>query len=340
MAYLVSSDWDRFLSHFPDAHLLQTSPWGELKAAFGWDVVRLVEGKSGAQLLFKPLPLGLSLAYIPKGPLGHFPFTELGPQIDAACRQKKAIFLKVEPDRWEDPDGEHAAGASVWPGFRVSRQNIQPARTLLVDLRGDEEQVLARMKQKTRYNIRLAQKKGVVVHPSADLDTFYRLMKVTGQRDAFGVHTLEYYRRAYELFYPRGECELLLAECEGQPLGALMVFAHGQRAWYFYGASANERREYMPTYLLQWEAIRWARAQGCQEYDLWGVPDVDEKTLEANLISEEGSVQRRGSLWGVYRFKRGFGGQLHRAQGPWDRVYQPLLYAFYCWWVSRRKLDG
>jgi peptidoglycan pentaglycine glycine transferase (the first glycine) len=101
------------------------------------------------------------------------------------------------------------------------------------------------------------------------------------------------------------------------------------RAYYFYGASANEERERMPTYLLQWEAIRWARAHGCIEYDLWGVPDADEETLEANFthLSE--------GLWGVYRFKRGFGGELRRSPGAWDRVYQPVMYAFYKWWTNR-----
>ncbi len=111
-----------------------------------------------------------------------------------------------------------------------------------------------------------------------------------------------------------------------------MVFAYGSRAWYFYGASTNQHRHRMPTYLLQWEAMRWARDQGCTEYDLWGVPDEDEHTLEDQF------AERSDGLWGVYRFKRGFGGNLRRALGPWDRVYQPVLYTFYRWWVERRQL--
>jgi lipid II:glycine glycyltransferase (peptidoglycan interpeptide bridge formation enzyme) len=193
----------------------------------------------------------------------------------------------------------------------------------MVNLSGDEEAVLGRMKQKTRYNIRLAQKKGVAVYPSNDLDTFYQLIQSTGQRDGFGVHSLDYYRRAYELFHAQGECELLIAELEGEPLGGLMVFAHGVRAWYFYGASADQHRDVMPTYLLQWEAMRWARGRGCASYDLWGVPDADEQDLEAQFTT------RSDGLWGVYRFKRGFGGQLRRALGPWDRVYHPLGYGIY-----------
>lgn len=153
------------------------------------------------------------------------------------------------------------------------------------------------------------------------------MMQVTGERDDFGVHTQGYYQTAYELFHPRGECELLVAEYQDMPLAALMVFAHGDRAWYFYGASTDEHRNLMPTYLLQWEAIRWARARGCRKYDLWGVPNADLETLET-LFTE-----RSDGLWGVYRFKRGFGGEIRRAPDPWERVYNPLLYALYRWKV-------
>jgi lipid II:glycine glycyltransferase (peptidoglycan interpeptide bridge formation enzyme) len=124
-------------------------------------------------------------------------------------------------------------------------------------------------------------------------------------------------------------CELLVAEAEGQPLAALIVFARGARAWYLYGASANEFRNYMPTYVLQWEAMRWARVQGCTEYDLWGVPDEDEETLEAEF------TKRADGLWGVYRFKRGFGGEVRRGAGPWERVYRPVLHRVMDYWTTR-----
>jgi lipid II:glycine glycyltransferase (peptidoglycan interpeptide bridge formation enzyme) len=179
------------------------------------------------------------------------------------------------------------------------------------------------MKQKTRYNIRLAQRKGVVVRQTSDIDTFYKLMEVTSKRDAFGVHSKAYYERALDLFSPSGNCVLLCAEFDEQPLAGIMVFAYGSRAWYFYGASSNLHRHLMPTYLLQWKAMQWARNQGCTEYDLWGVPDEDEETLEKNFM------ERRDDLWGVYRFKRGFGGELRRAVQSLDRVYNPLLYKLY-----------
>ena len=130
-------------------------------------------------------------------------------------------------------------------------------------LAGEETQILGRMKQKTRYNINLALKKNVIVKPHTDLSAFYDLMEITGQRDQFGIHSLDYYQRAFDLFHAHDQCQLLLAEFEGTPISALIVFRDGNRAWYFYGASSNLHRDRMPNYLLQWEAMRWAKSQGC-----------------------------------------------------------------------------
>lgn len=326
MPLLNKEDWDAFISRHPEAHILQTTNWGDLKSTFGWEVVWVVEGDAGAQILFRKLPFGYSLGYIPKGPVGES-WENLWPLVDQICQENRAVFLKVEPDLWEDASPSDLL--SNFSGFVRSRHVIQPPRTLVINLRGDEEQILARMKQKTRYNIRLALRKGVIAHTSSALNTFSDLIEITGERDEFGTHSGDYYRMAYELFHPHGACELFVAEFEHQPLAAIMVFALGKRAWYFYGASSNQHRNRMPTYLLQWEAIRWAREQGCLEYDLWGIPDFDETTLESNFTN------RSDGLWGVYRFKRGFGGDIRRAVGPWDRVYQPFLYRLYQWWVSR-----
>jgi len=339
MPSITLPEWETFLSRYPEAHLLQTPDWGALKASFGWEVIWLVSagpgGELGAQVFFRRLPLGFSMGYIPKGPVGAWStgreqelvsWQAFLSAVDPLCTRRRAVLLKVEPDVLGTIQLSDVPGN----GFRSSEHAIQPQRTLLVDLSGDEGEILARMKQKTRYNIRLAEKKGVRVQPSADLQGFYRLMQVTGRRDRFGVHSLAYYRKAYELFYPQKACELFVAEFDGQLLAALMVFAQGKRAWYLYGASADSHRELMPAYLLQWEAMRWARARGCTSYDLWGVPNLEEETLEAHF------TERSDGLWGVYRFKRGFGGQLCRAAGSWDRIYRPCIYRFYSWWVSRR----
>jgi len=317
------TDWNNYLLKRPDVHLLQTGEWGELKGSFGWDPVRIILNDGpAAQILFRRLPFGLTLAYLPK--LANIDQQTVDNEIfwtevDEACKKRRAVFLKLESDAWDSDLTLHPSS------FIFSKHNIQPPRTITVDLRDTEEEILARMKQKTRYNIRLAAKKGVTVRPWDDFPAFQKMMLISGGRDRFGVRSLEYYQRAYELFHPNGTVELLLAEYEGVPLAALMVFSRGNRAWYVYGASNNEERNRMPTYLLQWEAIRWARAKGAEEYDLWGVPDENEATLEEKF------TQRRDGLWGVYRFKRGFGGELKRAAQAFDRVYNPLLYRLYLW---------
>ena len=237
------------------------------------------------------------------------------------------MFLKVEPDALED---EQNALEPAFDGFGSGMKPIQPQQTIIISLEGEEEDWMARMKQKTRYNIRLAKRKGVEVTETDDLDVFQSLMDATGARDGFGVHSQAYYQWAYTLFKSSGACSILLASYEGKPLAAMMVFTRGKRAWYFYGASNNEERNRMPTYLLQWEAMRWAAARGCSEYDLWGVPDAPLEELEANF------TKRHDGLWGVYRFKRGFGGQLLRSAGAWDRVYSPLLYRMYLCYMKGR----
>jgi lipid II:glycine glycyltransferase (peptidoglycan interpeptide bridge formation enzyme) len=286
--------------------------------------VRVISAEAGVQILFRKLPLGFTIGYLPK-PLLVSNAT-LWEELDSLAKRYHAIFLKVEPDVCTE------SPISIGDGkVMESPHNIQPPRTIIIDIKNSEEEILARMKQKTRYNIRLAEKKGVTVRAWDDIESFHKMMLATGDRDSFGIHSLEYYRRAHELFHPPGMCELLVAEYEGKPLAALMVFGRGAHAWYFYGASTDEERNRMPTYLLQWEAMKWAKTRGCEEYDLWGVPDEDEKTLEANF------EKRHDGLWGVYRFKRGFGGELKRVAQAMDRVYNPWLYWAYLRLVGNRE---
>jgi lipid II:glycine glycyltransferase (peptidoglycan interpeptide bridge formation enzyme) len=324
MPMVSLTEWNQYLQNHPNAHLLQTGEWGELKSGFGWEPVRVISAEAGVQILFRKLPLGFTIGYLPK-PLLVSNAT-LWEELDSLAKRYHAIFLKVEPDVWTE------SPISIGDGkVMESPHNIQPPRTIIIDIKNSEEEILARMKQKTRYNIRLAEKKGVTVRAWDDIESFHKMMLATGDRDSFGIHSLEYYRRAHELFHPPGMCELLVAEYEGKPLAALMVFGRGAHAWYFYGASTDEERNRMPTYLLQWEAMKWAKTRGCEEYDLWGVPDEDEKTLEANF------EKRHDGLWGVYRFKRGFGGELKRVAQAMDRVYNPWLYWAYLRLVGNRE---
>jgi lipid II:glycine glycyltransferase (peptidoglycan interpeptide bridge formation enzyme) len=336
------TQWDNLLAAH-HGHLLQSWAWGELKSRFGWTALRLQVGEAAAQILFRRLPLGLTLAYVPKGPLVNWDDSEqvhaLFAAIHAEAKKRQAIFLKVEPNvasgvvATRPNHGQRME--SAWPlpseaikfltqaGFHPA-DTIQPRTSLVIDLNGDEAALLAAMKQKTRYNIRLAEKKGVTVRQgsAAQVAIFHQLALITATRDSFGVHSLDYYQAAYTLFAP-DRCALLMAEFEGQPLAALMVFRQAQKAYYFYGASSNEYRNLMAPYLLQWAAIRWAKNQGCTHYDLWGIPDADPASLEAEF------ERRNDGLWGVYRFKRGFGGQWLQSVGAYDYVYNPLLYQIY-----------
>jgi lipid II:glycine glycyltransferase (peptidoglycan interpeptide bridge formation enzyme) len=318
MSQVDLSPWHEFIHQHPDAHLLQSGYWGELKASFGWIPYRLLYASGGMQVLVRNFPLGFRMAYIPKGPVGEID-QSFWEEVNAFCQNNRIFLLKIEPDVWQSQSTNVIKNDS----HRIVGRPVQPRRTIVVNLDGNEDVWLSRMKQKTRYNIRLAEKKGVIVQSSDNLNLFYELLKTTGRRDKFGIHAQGYFQRAYELFSPGDQCVLLVASYEGNPLAAIIVFRQGKRAWYFYGASNNEERERMPTYLLQWEALRWAKQGGCLEYDLWGVPDEEEDTLEEQFLD------RTEGLWGVYRFKRGFGGVLVRSIGAWDCIYDPFRYRLY-----------
>lgn len=319
--------WEDFVEE-QGGHLLQSYAWGEFKSWFGWTPLRLVVEEEGqlvaaAQVLLRALPL-LSFAYLPKGPVvaeshrGALPV--LFDAVHRALRQRGCIFLRVEPDGEEgSPWGEELSRL----GFRQAVATVQPQSTILVDLHPSPEELLAGMKPKTRYNIGLAQKKGAAVREGgeADFDQFYKLLEETSRRDGFFIRSEEYYRQAWRLFAPAGRSRLLLATLDGQVLAGLMVFAWGKRAWYLYGASSQEHREVMPNHLLQWQAMLWAKERGCTSYDLWGIPDEVGRSGEP-----EDFMEREGGLWGVYRFKRGFGGQVVRSAGAFDYIYSRLGY--------------
>jgi peptidoglycan pentaglycine glycine transferase (the first glycine) len=338
---LNESVWNSFVAASPGGHILQSSQWGQLKERFGWQVARLAiedqgQWQAGAQVLFRPLG-PLTIAYVPKGPVTDWADEEVTQILLEAlhhlCRQRRAILLKIEPNL---PQDHNLAQQLAGLGFRTSPQTIQPRCTILVDLTPDPDDILARMKSKTRYNIRLAGRKGVTVREGTveDLPGFHRLMRITAERNDFGIHSQAYYQAAHQLFVPQGLAKLFLAASEGQVLAGIMAFAFGQRAWYMYGASSSEHRDLMPNYLLQWEAIKWAKDRGCFTYDLWGIPDEEEETLEREF------TKRSDGLWGVYRFKRGFGGQVVHYMGAYDYVYSPSLYWLYSKVMSYREARG
>jgi len=330
-----TATWDNFVAQHAHGNILQTQRWGQHKAAFGWDweLVTLENTTCGALLLYKPLPLKLgTIAYLPRGPLVNWDdatqLHALMQAIERAARRRRAWALWLEPPLLDTAAAREALHAL---NLRSTLRTIQPPRTILVDIAAEEAALLAQMKSKTRYNIRLAARKGVTVYEGTvdDVAVFYALMQETGARDGFGTHREAYFHYALELFRPVNQAALLLAAVDGEAVAGLMVFALGQTAWYFYGASSNRHRNKMPAYALQWAAIQWAKAHGCAHYDLWGIPDADLETLEAQFTT------RHDDLWGVYRFKRGFGGAVVRYVGLWEKPLHPLYPLAARYWDAR-----
>jgi len=326
----TAEQWDQFVEQHPRAHLLQLPAWGSLKSAFGWEPLRVaIADESGAlvagcQLLLRDLPLRLGrFAYAPYAPLVEWANTDqaraLLAAIDTAAKAHRAAFLKIEP-------GLHVTDVNLESfGFIASPQTVQPPRTVVLDISGDDEAILARMNQKTRRNIRKSDKFEVsITHGTREaLADFNVMIAETGDRGEFGVHTPEYYERAFDLFVPDGRAALIMGSYNGQPLAGVMVFALGDWSWYLYGASSSQERKRMASYGVQWAGIQWAKSRGAQYYDMYGVPDVAPDELEAQF------QERSDGLWGVYRFKRGWGGDVLRSAGTWDRVYNRLIYNAY-----------
>ncbi len=345
--------WDSFVAEHPQGHLLQSWAWGEFKGRHQWPALRVIVTEAGrerplagAQVLFRQMA-GLSVAYIPKGPVVDWhdrPLVEtLLSTVRNATRRRRSLYLKIEPNERADPAFE--ASLQNLYNFRPSTETVQPRSTIRVNLDGAPALWLERMKPKTRYNIRLAERRGVTcrladpARPS-DFEAFYGLMTTTGQRDQFGIHSADYYRDCWQIFNSSpagsGSGALWLAEFGGQIVAGVMVFAFGSEAAYLYGASSDQARREMPTYLLQWKALNWAKEQGARYYDFWGIPDDigegDEPDAEHEALEQKNV---RDGLWGVYRFKQGFGGEVMRYTGAYDLAYNRPAYLL---WQRMQRL--
>lgn len=321
-----------FIAQFPTGDLMQAYEWGEIKSrSGGWSPIRLIgedeQGKiiAAATILLRRIPrTSRCIAYVPRGPvLDTTNSTLVQDFTDALCKTasaRGAILVKIDPP--------------VPIEDEVSRQNIeragfhaiadptgfggtQPTCVMQLDLQPSLDGIMAGFKPKWRYNIRLAEKKGVTIKidcSRGDLRPFYDLLKVTGKRDGFLVRGISYYETMWDALVPTGYAKLFLAMYEGVPLAGALAFIIGDRACYVYGASSNEHRNLMPNHLMQWEMIKWAKSMGCKLYDFRGVSP------------RRGASEADDHLQGLNRFKEGFSAQYVEYIGEYDLVISPFWY--------------
>ena len=304
---------------------LQSDFWGTFKASFSWTPfafrVFWDNGEEKALLvLYRPLVMGVGFAYVPWGP----ELPEDFPADDAArtCAlhetaealrallPRSTAFVRFDP-AWFS--GKNGSKPEIPRPFTRASSDVQPPDTVIIDLKQSDDQILAGMKPKWRYNVRLGCKKTRVFRADADgLDTFYDLFTITARRDGIAIHGIDYYKRLFEVAAakPGLDTRLYLAEAEGMPLAGIVTLFRGRTATYLYGASSGEKRNLMGTYALQWQAIRDAKESGCAAYDMFGIPPDASPTHP---------------MAGLYLFKTGFGGSVVHRPGSWDYAYKHLV---------------
>ncbi len=283
-----------------------------------------------AQILFRAKG-PVSIGYIPRGPVlaGDVPqvWPELRAAIDRSSRAHRAIATILEFDRpVELASTFRQARVVAGPG------HIQPGRTVKVPL-ADDAAILGQMHQKTRYNVRLADKRGVIVSQEpvteATIDRFYQLMLDTSDRNEFGIHSRAYYADFLNCFGDRAV--LIFAQTEGHDAATLIAARFGAEAIYMYGASSTKYRANGAAFRMQFEAMKWARDNGATCYDLWGIPDDDPEPA-ASEDTPGAAASTKGSDWrGLYRFKTGFGGSIVSYPSTVERRYVPVAP-----WLARK----
>lgn len=338
------TEYERFVQSSPKGHFTQSTYWAKQKPEWDWEAIvcRNQEGQilGTVAILIRKLPgMPWKLAYACRGPVCDPEDTETLAELMTAARQlayeRNAAVLKLDPDISIADEAFaqrlHNLGFRDCPGGTDFDQ-IQPKFVFRLDLRGkDEASVFAQFHQKTRYNIRVAEKKGVTVQICGEeyVQAFSEIMAETGHRDGFVVRQPAYFKALLRNFGDRAR--LYMAFFEGQPIAGTLAIQYGDKTWYLYGASSNANRDKMPNYLLQWEMIRWALAGGCSTYDFRGV---------------SGDLTPENPLYGLYRFKKGFSGDFTEFVGEKDMVLRPIPYAImrkalglYGWW-KHRKAQG
>lgn len=299
------------------SHPVQTWEWGDFKKTTGVEVERigLYDGKnliSAYQLTLHSIPkTNFTIGYFPKGPL---PNEQMLQALVNTYKKKNVIYIKLEPNIQKKDEGDSISTLQSKFDLRKAKDIFTP-NTFLIDLTKSEEKLLAQMKEKTRYNLRLAQQNGVIVeedNSNSAFESYIKLTQVTAKRQKFYTHNEEYHRKMWEVLNPAGIAHLLTAKWNGEILAAWILFVYKNVLYYPYGASSSENRNLMSSNLMMWEAMRFGKNIGCHTFDLWGSLGIN--------------PNKKDPWYGFHRFKEGYGGNLVEFLGAYDLVLNPKLY--------------
>ena len=304
-------------------NFLQTGYWARVKTHFSWRPFAffIMPGRIPLLILLRRIVPGISMAYCPHGPdvelsagerwaFLEWLTDELIGRLPGSC-----TFIRYDLP-WIKPDDGVAPPSN--PRLRKASVDVQAPDTVILDLTPDLDRIMAQMKSKTRYNIRLSSRRNVVVREGGpeDLDIWYELAAQTGRRDGIAIHAKEYFEA---LFAERRDSadpavKLLVAELDGVPIGANIITMLGSRCIYHFGATADVGRNHMPSYALQWKGMCFAKDAGCTSYDLFGIPPTEDPSHP---------------MHGLYRMKVGFGGTIIHRYGCYDYPLRRMPYAAY-----------
>lgn len=297
------------------SHVIQSWEWGQFRKKMGLDLIRLghFQGNKLAlayQLTFHPVPLvKQTIGYLPKGPM---PDKTMVDALRTLGGQKNAAFIKIEPDVLKMENGK---GKMENLGLIPSKKSLFTKYNFLIDLTRSEDQLLAAMHPKTRYNIGLAQRRGVAVYESVkrqDFEIYLKLYFATTKRQKYFGHTPAYHQLVWETLAPAGMARVLVARYQEKPLVAWMLFNFGQTLYYPYGGSSDEYKEVMASNLVAWEAIRLGKKMGLKIFDMWGALAPDAKESDP--------------WYGFHRFKAGYGASHIEYVGTYDLVLKGQFY--------------
>lgn len=300
--------WDSLTS--TQGEFIQSWEYGEFLKNADRDIWRVQVEDQAIQCIRQKLRLGISYVYVPR-----VDFSEQTLQAFTAFVKKQGYtFVRWEP--YSD-GGSHVSSIDI--------ENRQPQHTWVLDLSPTEDELLAAMHSKTRYNIRLAQRKEVFVEQRKDVETFFRLNEATTQRNNFSNHNETYYRQLLGL----QNTFQFVASYNGQDIATVILLQLGNTMTYLYGASSNEHRNVMAPYLSQWKALQFAKEKGCALYDFWGIASPAEEGDAQAQCFHKYCWDNTHKLSGVARFKAGFGGEVRSYPKAKDIILRPMKYKIY-----------